>query len=86
MSELDASRHGLSIEAARGGPPAEVLDQIASAGRIHEQLHRAGEELAFVAGAPGEPVRIEVRDRQGNTLRTLSVAEAMEIAAGKPVD
>lgn len=85
MSELSASERALAIGAGRGGPPPEVLDQITAASRINEQLRESGYELCFSTSEKGARVKIELRDSQGNTVRTVSAAEAIEIAAGKPL-
>jgi hypothetical protein len=85
VSELAAGETALALAASRGGPPAEVLDQIAAAGRIEEQLREGGHQLRFSAAAQGERTRIEIHDRDGNPVRTLSTAEALELAAGKPL-
>jgi hypothetical protein len=82
IAEPSTGLDGLTIGAARVGPPPEVLDQIALAGEIEEMLRADGEQLHFPATAAGERIRIEVHDRQGALLRTLSVAEALEIASG----
>jgi hypothetical protein len=67
-----------------GVPPPEVLDQIAAAGRISRQLRESGHELRFSEGRGGR-VTVELSDREGNTVKSMSVSEALEIAAGKPV-
>ncbi len=85
VSELAAGKATLTLAASRGGPPLEVLDQIAAAGRIEEQLRASGHQLRFSPAAPGERTRIEIHDREGNAVRTLSTAEALELAAGKPL-
>jgi hypothetical protein len=85
VSELTAGEATLALAASRGGPPAEVLDQIAAAGRIEEQLREGGHQLRFSAAAQGERIRIEIHDHEGNPVRTLSTAEALELAAGKPL-
>jgi hypothetical protein len=75
-------------EAALGttGPPPEVLDQIAAAGKIGEQLREAGHELRFFTPAEGGRVRIEIHDRDGNPVGTLSPTAALELAAGSPLN
>jgi hypothetical protein len=86
MSELASGVSALSVDAGRGGPPPEVLDQILAAGRIGEQLRDGGHEVRFFAPADGGHVRIEVHDRDGNTLAALSAAAAMELATGSPLN
>jgi hypothetical protein len=84
-SELAAGETQLAIIASRGGPPPEVLDQIATAATIEEQLRETGQQLRFGATDAGR-TRIELQDRDGNTLRSVSTAEAFELAAGKPLE
>jgi len=74
-----------AIEASRGGPPAEVLEQIAAAEKIYERLRASGAQMRFFPADDCEPIRIELHDRDGNAVRTLSVLEAVEMAAGKPL-
>jgi hypothetical protein len=84
-AELAESETQLAVIARRGGPPPEVLDQIATAAAIEEQLRESGYQLRF-AGADGGRTRIELHDRDGNVVRSVSTAEALELAAGKPLD
>ena len=89
IAQLAAGVSALSIEAGRGGGgrvPNEVLDQIAAAARIGEQLREAGHELRFFPACDGGRVQIEVHDRDGNKLGTLSPAAALELAAGSPLN
>ncbi len=85
VSELAARETAFGPIASRGAPPPEVLEQIAAAGRIDEQLRADGQQLRFSRATPGERTRIEIHDRDGNAVRTLSTAEAVEIAAGRPL-
>jgi hypothetical protein len=83
LAALAASERMPTIEASRGGPPPEVLDQIAAAAGRNEQLRASGRELRFCADEQSGRVTIELRDRQAGTARTISAAEALDIAAGK---
>lgn len=83
VSELTARESTLALAASRGGPPPELLEQIAVAGRIDERLRESGEHLRFFA-APGERTRIEVHDGDGNAVRILSTIEAVAMATGWP--
>lgn len=67
-------------------PPPEVLDQVTAAGQVYEQLSSQGHALHFSTDDQSGETQIEVRDHSGNTLRTLSASEAIEIAAGRPLD
>jgi hypothetical protein len=85
VSTLSADQFPLTLIASRGGPPPELLEQIAVAGAIEEQLRESGQQLRFCLLAGGERTRIELVDRDGNAMRSLSTAEALEVAAGKPL-
>lgn len=67
-------------------PPPEVLDAIDAAGAVARELHEQGRELRFVGGGAGERVRIEVRDLDGNVLRTIPPSELLDVATGSPLD
>ncbi len=82
VSELAASEASLALGASRGGPPAEVLDQVAAAAAIADRLRQDGHRLQFLEAGAGQPARLEIEDLQTNSVRTLSAAEAAELAAG----
>jgi hypothetical protein len=84
IAELTASDRDLRIDAAPGRPPPEVLDQIEAAGRIHDQLRESGHEVRF-STRQGEGVAAELRDREGNVVKSMSIAEVLDVAAGKPL-
>ncbi len=83
VAELAASDGALALDASRGGPPPEVLEQIAAAGAIHERLGESGLQLRFSPATSGGTT-IGIHDSAGDLVRTLSVTEAVELAAGKP--
>jgi flagellar protein FlaG len=65
-------------------PPQEVLDEMLAAQRAVRDLYERGRELHFEM-ADGR-LRIELRDLDGNVLKTIPGSEALEIAGGKAVD
>ena len=69
------------IEVSRGGPPPELQREIVAACAIAEQLSACGYEMRFSCAQPGERTRIEIHDRDGNSLCTLSAVEAVQMAA-----
>lgn len=85
VSALSVGEFPQTLIASRGGPPPELLEQIAVAGAIEEQLRESGQHLRFSLAATGERTRIELIDQDGNAMRSLSTAEALELAAGKPL-
>lgn len=79
----------LSSDAIPASPPPEVLEAVDAAGRVARELHAQGRELRFTppSHADGEErVRVEVRDLDGNVLRTIPPSEALDIAGGAPLD
>jgi hypothetical protein len=66
-------------------PPPGLLEEIAQAAAAYDELYAGGHALAFTPGGEGERVAVEVRDTGGNVLETLSIADALEVAAGKPL-
>jgi hypothetical protein len=67
-------------------PPPEVLAAMDGAGRVARELHAQGRELRFVPGDGANPLRIEVRDLDGNVLRTIPPSQLLDIATGSPLD
>jgi hypothetical protein len=64
-------------------PPPEVLDQVRVAARVAQELHDGGRELRFTADAEARRVVVEVRDLDGNVLRTIPPSQALGIASGE---
>ncbi len=67
-------------------PPHEVLQQMGQAARVYDTLHTQGRELHFAHDEASGRMKIEVRDTRGNVLRMLSPSEALQVAAGKPLE
>jgi hypothetical protein len=86
VSEIATDPNPLTLAASRGGPSPELLEQIAAAACFEERLREGGHHLRFHTGAHGGPPRIELHDRDGNAVRTLSTAEAFGLSAGAPLD
>lgn len=71
-----------AIDLTDGGPPAELLDQMARADEINMRLRSEGREIAFAMSADGRSLQIELRDDAGCVLRTLSLSETIDLAEG----
>lgn len=84
QSDLSASDRLLASEDDSGTPPPEVLAQVAAAGRISREMRESGHELRFSENQGGR-VTVELSDRKGKTVKSMSISEALEIATGKPV-
>jgi hypothetical protein len=82
--DLSPSDRLLAGQDGSGTPPPEVLDQVAAAGRISREMRESGHELRFSEGRGGR-ISVELSDRKGKTVKSMSISEALELAAGMPV-
>lgn len=80
IAELAADVGALTLAASRGGPPPEVLEQIAAAGVLAERMREGGHQLRFLDAGSYERTRIEVQDARGVAMRVLTATEAAELA------
>lgn len=72
-----------AIDLTSGGPPPELIEQMARADEINRRLHASGREVCFALSADGCSLQIELRDtRNGGLLRMISLSEAIELAEG----
>ncbi len=76
----------VSLDTLPASPPRQVLDEMATAARVHDGLRAMGRELHFAHDETSGRMTIEVRDHGGRVLRTISPAEALDVAAGKPLE
>ncbi len=67
-------------------PPPEVRAEVQAAMRAANRLEELGRRLHFERDEQGGPVRIEVRDLDGNVLRQVASGEVFDFAAGRRVD
>ncbi len=81
-----AAAPAVSLDAIPSSPPAEVIDQMTDAAQIYERLSSQGRELRFARDEASGRTTIEVRDRRGNVLKQLSPAQALDVAAGAPLE
>ncbi len=80
--DLAAEEGSPTVGLIRSTPPQEVLEQMARADAIHETLRERGYSVGFNLSADGARLRIELRDRSGALLQSLSADQAVELAAG----
>jgi uncharacterized FlaG/YvyC family protein len=74
------------MDSIPASPPPQVLAEMAQAARVHNGLRAMGRELRFARDESSGTMTIEIRDHGGRMLRTISPAQALEIAAGKPLE
>jgi hypothetical protein len=82
-SELAASERASCVDVLRSEPPTDVLEQVAAAAGVHEQLGREDREVRFSLLEP-HGVRIELLEADG--ARTLSAAQALELGRGSSLE
>jgi hypothetical protein len=81
-SSLDAAVNVNTLPAA---PPPAVLEDMHAAARVADELRAQARELHFEVLDSGR-VAVQVRDLDGNVIRTIPAAKALEVAAGAPLD
>lgn len=66
------------------GMPSELRAELEVSARRWDELRAMDRELHFEHGADGRIV-VELRDLEGNLIRTVPPSTALDIAAGAPV-
>jgi flagellar protein FlaG len=66
-------------------PPPEVLDAIGAAADRAAELRAANRELHFRKDEASGRVIVEVRDLDGNVIRTIPPSEALDVMSGARV-
>jgi hypothetical protein len=82
VAALDAA---VNVSTLPASPPPAVLEDMHAAARVAEELHAQKRELHFEATASGRVV-VQVRDLDGNVIRTIPPAKALDVATGAPLD
>jgi len=65
-------------------PPPDVLEQMQDAAKVADDLRAQSRELHFEPLGEGR-VQIQVRDLNGQVIRTLTPSEALDVASGSPL-
>jgi flagellar protein FlaG len=75
----------VTVDTLPASPPDSVLEEMFDASRVAQVLHEQRRELHFEAIGDGR-VKVEVRDLDGNVIRTIPAGKALDVAAGSPLD
>lgn len=75
----------VSLDALPSVPPPEVIAQIETAGATYESLRAQGYEVHYSYDEQSRRTNAELRDASGNVVKTLSPAEAVDLAMGGAV-
>lgn len=75
----------VTVDTLPASPPDSVLEEMFDASRVAQELHAQKRELHFQTVGEGRVV-VEVRDLDGNVIRTIPPAKALDVAAGGPLE
>jgi hypothetical protein len=75
----------VTVDTLPASPPDSVLEEMFAASRVADALHEQGRELHFETAGNGRVV-VQVRDLDGNVIRTIPSGKALDVAAGAPLD
>jgi uncharacterized FlaG/YvyC family protein len=75
----------VTVDTLPASPPAHVLEEMFDASKVADTLQEQARELHFEAAGNGRVV-VTVRDLEGNVIRTIPPAKALDVAAGVPLD
>jgi flagellar protein FlaG len=75
----------VTVDTLPASPPDSVLEEMSAASQAADKLHEQARELHFEVVGNGRVV-VHVRDLDGNVIRTIPAAKALDVAAGAPLD
>jgi FlaG protein len=76
----------VSVDAIPSTPPAELFEEMQAAGRRVDELREQNRELHFSYSEAEHRVVVEVRDLDGNVIRTIPPSKFLDVAGGEPLD
>jgi hypothetical protein len=77
---------GAKVDTMPSRPPAEVLAEMEAASRRYDELRSQQRELHFTRDEAANRVVVQVRDLEGNILRTIPPSKALDVIAGGSLD
>jgi hypothetical protein len=84
-ADFSASLHAAAnVSTIPASPPPSVLEDMHVAAGVADELRDQDRELHFET-TPGGGVAVQVRDLDGNVIRTIAPSQALEIASGAPL-
>ncbi len=75
----------VTVDTLPASPPEHLLEEMYDASKVADMLRAQQRELHFEAVGAGRVV-VEVRDLEGNVIRTIPPVAALDVASGKPLD
>jgi hypothetical protein len=81
-SQLDAA---VNVSTLPASPPPSALEDMQKAAEVWQELRAQKRELHFEPTQDGRVI-VQVRDLDGNVIRTIPPAHALEVASGAPLE
>jgi uncharacterized FlaG/YvyC family protein len=75
----------VTVDTLPASPPEHLFEEMYDASKVADSLREQQRELHFEAVGSGRVV-VQVRDLDGNVIRTIPPAGALSVAAGKSLD
>ncbi|HET8673490.1 MAG TPA: flagellar protein FlaG [Thermoleophilaceae bacterium] len=76
----------VEVDMIPGSPPPELHDEIDAASKRVDELRADGREVHFSFDRESQRVEIQVRDLNGNVLRTIPPSKALHVVSGGKLD
>ena len=74
----------VTVETIPASPPPDLLEEMQQAAQVADKLRSMQRELHFEP-QPNGRVIVQVRDLDGNVIRTIPPSAALAIASGEPL-
>jgi|SRR5919204_5539979 flagellar protein FlaG len=74
------------LDTIPSSPPVELHDEIDRAAKRVDELRADGRELHFAYDKDAGRVQIQVRDLDGNVVRTIPPSKALSVISGQKLD
>jgi len=75
----------VTVDTLPASPPDAVLEEMFAASKVANHLYEQGRELHFQPNGDGR-VTVQVRDLDGNVIRTIPAGKALDVASGASLD
>jgi FlaG protein len=85
LADAGAPRGDVAVISLPPSPPPELLDEVAAARDRAAELAANNRELHFSTDEETGRVIVQVRDLEGNVIRTIPPSHALQVVAGAPI-
>ena len=85
LARASAAKDDVAVISLPASPPPEVMDEVARARDRAAELAANNRELHFSTNEDTGRVIVQVRDLEGNVIRTMPPSHALQVMAGGPL-